>query len=95
MSLCFLKTGLSQTLSSLQSNQMELDAKGTHRWPRGEALQSSPLLTPELGLWLGKITHPLPLACCGGHFPPNTTPLIYPFPPAVDSAQMPVCPTWA
>ncbi|KAK5857466.1 hypothetical protein PBY51_010713 [Eleginops maclovinus] len=60
--------------------------------PRGPPiLAPSPLLTPKLGLWMGRVTSLLPFACCGGHFPPS----VYPFPPAADSAQMPARPTWA
>lgn len=66
--LCFLKAGLSQTLSSLQSDQMELDAQGTRRWPLGASHPHPtppppPLLTLELALWLHKGTHFLPHAC--------------------------------
>lgn len=50
--LCFLKTGLSQTLSSVQSDQMELDAQGTQRWPLG-ASHPHPLTPPHP--WTGAL----------------------------------------
>ena len=44
--------------------------------PRGPpVLTPSPLLTPELEIWLGKGTSSLPLACCGGRSPPSRPPL--------------------
>lgn len=76
-----LKPGLSQTLSSLQWPDGTWCSGHTKVAPRGPPiLPPAPFLAPELGIWLGKRTRSLPLACCGGHLPLQTTPSHRPLP---------------
>ncbi|KAK2826004.1 hypothetical protein Q5P01_020218 [Channa striata] len=79
-------------LSSLQSDQMELDAQGTQRWPQEGTLPSSPPQPSSPLNWgsgwaKGAILCLLPAV--EASFLPKSPLPIYPFPPAADSAQMP------
>lgn len=77
--LCFLKAGLSQKLSSLQSDQMEPDAQGTWRLPLGASQPSPPHPSSPLNWGSGWAKGPVfRLSPAGvGHFlcePPTRLP---------------------